>query len=219
MKLRLFYFSLIFFGNILNAQNFNNEFSFSLRGKYFLAPGWEDRSFRSYSYGIEFQYGKRFTFGIDGGAFRDNQSYDDELDVPIDIYYSRRTYFFADTKYQFFIRKTHVLYFSMATKQLGKYYSWSNKFDYPFSPETDLRKYDLYHRGNYTDYGIGVGAKLYFANYQWGLDVNFFAMYRQSNYQIMDIVNDEIIVVNSKENEYRPFFRVAFLYHFKRFEK
>ena len=176
-------------------------------------------SFISYSYGAEFHLTPKFSIGIDGGAFRRNKTYDDENDVPIDGTFEKRNYMFLDLKYHFVNNTNFSFYGSIVSKQFGKYYSWSEKFDYDFPSNYNFKQYELYQRGEFVEYGAGIGTKLYIANYQAGFDFSFFVMQRKSNYRMMKLVDNEILYSTSNTQQTIPFFRITFFYHFFRFKK
>jgi hypothetical protein len=47
-----------------------SKVSFSIRGKWLYIPGWENVSWRSYSYGGEIFIGKHHAIGIDGDEYQ-----------------------------------------------------------------------------------------------------------------------------------------------------
>ena len=77
MKKQLkFYLLLIFFSVVVNSTFYaqqdssKSKISFALRGKYLVAPGWEDMSWRMYSFGTELIYNNHHCLGFDAGVFR-----------------------------------------------------------------------------------------------------------------------------------------------------
>jgi hypothetical protein len=222
--LAVFFFLVCCFCGHTQSDYIPSKVSFSLRGKYFVF-GLENTFLRGYNYGAEIHFGKHHSIGADGGMFRTSWDTDDgdDSDGSSDILYSsitRRTFVYVDYKYLFPF-KNQVLYAQCYTKQNGRYFSFNKKRDTEYGlahPET----FEGYGRGNFSEYGAGIGAMLYFKKTEGrlGVDVNLNLAFRNGSTltRYHSDTNGWKSVSDSDDMVY-PYFRFTLFYHFFRYQK
>lgn len=214
------------FTKTVHAQESNeySKVSFSIRGKWFYLPGWENVSWRSYSYGGEFFIGKHHAIGIDGDGFETHRRWETgEDDNLVAMEVTKRTSVYADYKYIYTFNEFFSLYAQIYSRFLGKrmffYDRPSNKYQYfdPIDPNTLLSKTE----GTFTDFGLGIGGKWYFNGGNSGLDLNI-NMYRRFGDFTETYYSSETGQTDYQINESSKVFgyvRLSFFYHFLRFKK
>ncbi|WP_341907145.1 hypothetical protein [Fluviicola taffensis] len=210
------------FTNPILAQESGNEYSkisFSIRAKYLYLPGWENVSWRSYSYGGEIFIGKHHAIGIDGDGFITRRRWETgEYDDLIAMEVTKRSSVYADYKYIHPFNEVFSLYGQVYSRFLGKRTDWYEdaENDTLIDPNYLLET----KRGTFTDFGIGIGGKWYFNGGNSGLDVSLNAYKRFGSYTETVYSPTNGWSTNDIDNStVSAYLRVAFFYHFFRFRK
>jgi len=192
-----------------------SKISFALRGKFLVALGWEDMSWRMYSIGTELIYNNHHCLGFDAGVFRSFRQYDDEFDNPIDDYTDRRSYFLVDYKYCFPINDEWSIYLNSYSKFNGKY---TSKLHTYISDESAIAFDQLYAKGVYADLGVGAGFKVYFGFSNAGFDASINVGKRFESYDVYSYDEDNVQSINKHVSDDRTimYLRINFFYHFFR---
>ena len=208
-----------------SAQESNeySKVSFSIRGKWFYLPGWENVSWRSYSYGGEIFIGKHHALGIDGDGFQRHwRNEEDSTERLIAMEITKRTSIYLDYKYIQPFNEQFSLYGQLYSRIQGKRTEWMKKSDdYSFENPNDEIYLKATTRGTFTDVGLGIGGKWYFNGGSSGLDFNI-NMYRRFGSFVETDYSKTAGWTSNHINESSKVFgyiRLTFFYHFLRFKK
>lgn len=198
-----------------------SKFSFSIRAKYLYLPGWENVSWRAYSYGGEIFIGKHHAIGVDGDGFITRRRWEaGQYDELIAMEVTKRSSIYADYKYTHPFNDVFSIYAQVYSRFLGKRMDWYEKSGTENDTLTDPNNLLETKRGIFTDFGIGIGGKWYFNGGSSGLDFNLNVSKRFGNYMENAYSPTNGWSTNEvDESRVSVYFRVAFFYHFLRFKR
>lgn len=210
--------------SVAQETNEYSKVSFSLRAKYFYLPGWENVSWRSYSYGGEIFIGKHHAIGIDGDGYKCLRRWEDGTDDErlIAMKVVKRSSIYLDYKYIQRLNEVFSLYGQVYSRLLGKRMNWNEDGgEYEFKDPKSENYLLETKRGTFTDFGLGIGGKWYFNGGNSGLDVNLNIYKRFGSYQetIYSIISDSWSTNQVDDSKVSGYLRVAFFYHFLRFKR
>lgn len=194
------------------------ELSFAVRGKYLPIYGLEDFSGRTYTYGAELILNNHHSIGVDGTMFRTRGEMDDDDEVAMYSDYERKTYCLIDYKFLMPVNEYNIaFYLNTYWKVNGRYWSWSKKHEYDFG-DRDLSFLQSATRGRFSEFGAGLGLKIYFGDSDAGIDISmnlgqktgFNDIYNHRSRYFLK-TNEHVLV-----NRTIAYMRINFFYHFLR---
>ncbi|HLP54976.1 MAG TPA: hypothetical protein VK151_08100 [Fluviicola sp.] len=147
--------------------------SLAIRGKYLPFGGLEDFYGRTYTYGGEIILNGRHSIGVDGNMFRTRSEIDNDEDT--EAMYSeinRRTFGLVDYRLLMYMKPGVQIYLTAYQKWNGRYWMWHKKHQYDFG-DRDISFLRSTRRGRFSETGIGLGVKRYFADEESGFGINF----------------------------------------------
>ncbi len=226
-RLIKFTFLILFwvFNHSIHAQESDeySKISFSIRAKYLYLPGWENVSWRSYSYGGEIFIGKHHAVGIDGDGYQIHwRNEEGSTDVLIAMEITKKTSIYLDYKYIQPFNEQFSLYGQLYSRLYGKRNERIEKSDdYQFEDPESENYLKETTKGTFTDIGLGVGGKWYFNGGSSGLDFNI-NMYRRFGSFVETNYSKTVGWTTNRVDESSKVFcyiRLAFFYHFLRFKR
>lgn len=210
-------------GTVAQESKEYSKVSFSIRGKWLYIPGWEDVSWRSYSYGGEFFIGKHHAIGIDGDGYQRHwRNEEGSSDVLIAMEVTKRTSIYLDYKYIHPFNEQLSLYGQLYSRLNGKRKEWIEKStNYQFENPESENYLKGTAKGTFTDFGLGVGGKWYFNGGNSGLDFSINVFRRFGNFvetRYSNATGWTSYQVNESPKVF-CYIRLTFFYHFFRFKK
>lgn len=203
-----------------DAQEYS-KVSFSIRGKWLYLPGWENVSWRSYSYGGEIFIGKHHAIGLDNEGFETHRRWEaGEYDDLVAMEVTKRTALYADYKYIQPFNEFFSLYGQVYSRFLGSRRYWLEKSAQEGAPEPpDPNALLTTHSGTFTDFGLGLGGKWYFNGGNSGLDLNVNVYKRTGSYKETVRTESGWAVSEVTDSPVSMYLKVSFFYHFLRFKR
>ncbi len=199
----------------------SSKVSFAIRGKWFYLPGWENVSWRYYSYGGEIFLGKHHAIGLESDGFETHRRWEaGEYDNLVAMEVTKRTGIVADYKYLLPFNEFFSLYGLVYSRFLGKRRYWLEKSTEEEAPEPpDPNALLTTNSGTFTDFGAGLGGKWYFNGGSSGLDVSLNVFKRIGSYRETVRTENGWVVSNITDSPVSMYLRISFFYHFLRFKK
>ena len=191
MKKALFSFFCLF---ILSGTAVSQEkdsvrtgnFSLALRGKvigFFIV---EDLYFATATLGCELTYRNKHSLGIDATWFRWRNQRDDMEDNAMYSEYERKVYLYFDYKFTFGSWRCFDFYLN-AYEKTGQYKSWFRGENYELIGDTAFLRSKT--NGTFNEFGLGLGAKTFFGDSRFGIDLSANVAKRYSNNTMYQATN------------------------------